>query len=98
MSVERIAERVKAVLATVPEGVTVVAAAKTRSAITRGRWHHVVAVDDGRQLHIYLDGTHEDSSPFGMDAKLNESPVTFGARQSARGGYGEAAGSLDIRL
>jgi len=57
----------------------------SKKPVTQGKWLHVVAVDDGTHLNLYIDGKLEDRQKFPKDARLNTSPVTFGCRQSHKG-------------
>ena len=58
---------------------------RSKKPVTQGKWLHVVAVDNGTHLILYIDGKLEDRRKFSKDARLNEAPITFGSRQSHKG-------------
>ena len=44
----------------------------------RGGWHHVVGVNDGTNLKIYIDGTEESTDTTGGGIVTNDTNVEFG--------------------
>jgi len=67
-----------------PQGTS--ASAQGSRVIDDGRWHHVVATYDGRQIALYVDGDLDASCPAWGKIRTNGQPVVIGdnAEQSGR--------------
>jgi len=65
-------------------------------AIEPGKWHHVVAIADGKNLRIYLNMSESVGHGFSEPAKSNTHIVSLGSRQSNKGPYdANTAGIID---
>jgi len=65
-------------------------------AIEKGKWHHLVAIADGKNLRLYVNMTESVGRNFSGPAKSNTHIVSLGSRQSGRGPYdANTAGIID---
>ena len=66
------------------------------SAISDGNWHHILAVNDGTDLKIYVDGALEGTNSGGGGAIDNTSVnIEIGRRAGVLGVRGNWTGSID---
>ena len=79
-----------------PTTVTPYAAVTTGKAITPGKWHHIVAIADGKRLRIYLDLAETRGPAYSKASQVNTHIVSIGSRQSGSGPYdANVAGLID---
>jgi hypothetical protein len=52
--------------------------------ITRGEWHHVVGVYDGKRMYLYVDGTIDTSQEASGPIATNDEPVLIGENSQQR--------------
>ena len=63
--------------------------------VNDGNWHHVLAVNNGTDMFLYLDGILENSNTDGgINAAQPNTPLNIG-RRSYLGSYGNFAGNVD---
>jgi len=66
------------------------------NSIEKGKWHHVVAIADGKKLRLYVNMTESTGQAFAGPAKSNTRIVSLGSRQSGKGAYdANTAGIID---
>ena len=64
--------------------------------IERGKWHHVVAIADGKNLRLYVNTAESVGRNFSGPAKSNTHIVSLGSRQSNKSSYdANTAGIID---
>ncbi|MEX0931437.1 MAG: LamG domain-containing protein, partial [Candidatus Paceibacterota bacterium] len=67
--------------------------AVSSTAVTTGRWYHVVGTFDGQTMKIYIDGVLEDTQEHAYDLTLSTQALRFGSTQQSYDGF--LSGDLD---
>ena len=64
--------------------------------LEKGKWHHVVAIAEGKKLRLYVNTAESVGRSFSGPAKSNTHIVSLGSRQSGQGPYdANLAGIID---
>jgi hypothetical protein len=79
---------------------TAIAAALTSTrALTDGVWHHVLAVYDGQDLRLYVDGRLDGKAAYDRGMQVNSEPLLIGWDENTWLSHRHFRGSIDdIRI
>jgi len=55
--------------------------------ITRGEWHHIAGVYDGKRMYVYVDGALDTSQDASGPISVDDDPVLIGENAAQRGRF-----------